>query len=224
MGRLLVLPLERRALRRQRLRRRHDQPARLHRLRPGHRRRRQRRLGRQALHRPDDRPRLRRAALSLHRQDPRVRPRRQLRRLHGQLGPRPHRPLQVHRHATTACSTPSRPTAPRRRLWFNEWEFKGKPWDYYGKPDSENPFRKWSPALSAKNFKTPTLVVHGQLDYRLDVSEGFQLFDHPAAPRRAEQDALLPRRGPLGAEAAELPPLVEDGERLGGPVDEVKAC
>ncbi len=61
--------------------------------------------------------------------------------------------------------------------WFNIWEFKGHPWDYYGKPDSENPFRKWSPSLSAKNFKTPTLVVHGQLDYRLDVSEGFQLFD-----------------------------------------------
>ncbi len=61
-------------------------------------------------------------------------------------------------------------------LWFNEWEFKGHPWDYYGKPDQENPFRKWSPALAAKNFKTPTLVVHNQLDYRLDVSEGFQLF------------------------------------------------
>jgi dipeptidyl aminopeptidase/acylaminoacyl peptidase len=61
--------------------------------------------------------------------------------------------------------------------WFNIWEFRGHPWDYYGKPDSENPFRKWSPSLYAKNFKTPTLVIHGQLDYRLDVSEGFQLFD-----------------------------------------------
>ena len=61
--------------------------------------------------------------------------------------------------------------------WFNTWEFKGHPWDYYGKPDAENPYRKWSPSLSAKSFKTPTLVVHGQLDYRLDVSEGFQLFD-----------------------------------------------
>ncbi len=61
--------------------------------------------------------------------------------------------------------------------WFNIWEFKGHPWDYYGKPDDQNPYRKWSPSLSAKNFKTPTLVVHGQLDYRLDVSEGFQLFD-----------------------------------------------
>jgi dipeptidyl aminopeptidase/acylaminoacyl peptidase len=30
--------------------------------------------------------------------------------------------------------------------------------------------------MSARNFKTPTLVIHGQLDYRLDVSEGFQLF------------------------------------------------
>jgi dipeptidyl aminopeptidase/acylaminoacyl peptidase len=61
-------------------------------------------------------------------------------------------------------------------LWFNEWEFKGRPWDYYGKTDAENPFRKWSPALSAKNFKTPTLVIHGQLDYRLDVAQGFELF------------------------------------------------
>jgi len=61
--------------------------------------------------------------------------------------------------------------------WFNIWEFKGHPWDYYGKPDAENPYRKFSPSLYAKNFKTPTLVVHGQLDYRLDVSEGFQLFD-----------------------------------------------
>jgi dipeptidyl aminopeptidase/acylaminoacyl peptidase len=61
-------------------------------------------------------------------------------------------------------------------LWFNEWEFKGRPWDYYGKPDAENPYRKWSPMMAAKNFKTPMLVVHGQLDYRLDVSEGFQMF------------------------------------------------
>ena len=67
--------------------------------------------------------------------------------------------------------------------WFNIWEFKtpgskgGHPWDYYGKPDDQNPFRKWSPSLYAKNFKTPTLVIHGQLDYRLDVSEGLQLFD-----------------------------------------------
>ncbi|HEY6306683.1 MAG TPA: S9 family peptidase [Candidatus Angelobacter sp.] len=55
-------------------------------------------------------------------------------------------------------------------LWFNEWEFKGTPWT-----DREM-YRKWSPHLYATEFKTPTLVVHSQLDYRLDVSEGFQLF------------------------------------------------
>jgi dipeptidyl aminopeptidase/acylaminoacyl peptidase len=61
-------------------------------------------------------------------------------------------------------------------LWFMEWEFRGEPWDYYGKPDSENPYRKWAPMFYAKNFKTPTLVVHGQLDYRLDLSQGLALF------------------------------------------------
>ena len=33
-----------------------------------------------------------------------------------------------------------------------------------------------SPHLFADKFKTPTLVVHGQNDYRLDVSQGFDLF------------------------------------------------
>ncbi|HKA00920.1 MAG TPA: S9 family peptidase, partial [Candidatus Solibacter sp.] len=55
-------------------------------------------------------------------------------------------------------------------LWFNEWEFKGVPWA------NRELYRKWSPHNFAEQFKTPTLVVHGQLDYRLDVSEGFQLF------------------------------------------------
>ncbi len=55
-------------------------------------------------------------------------------------------------------------------LWFNEWEFKGTPYT------NRELYRKWSPHLSATNFKTPTLVIHGQLDYRLDVSQGFDLF------------------------------------------------
>ena len=55
-------------------------------------------------------------------------------------------------------------------LWFNEWEFGGTP---YKNPEL---YKKWSPMEFAQNFKTPTLVIHGQQDYRLDVSEGFQLF------------------------------------------------
>lgn len=55
-------------------------------------------------------------------------------------------------------------------LWFAEWEFNGNPWD--------NPelFEKWSPHKSAKNFKTPTLVIHGELDYRVPIDQGMQLF------------------------------------------------
>jgi dipeptidyl aminopeptidase/acylaminoacyl peptidase len=55
-------------------------------------------------------------------------------------------------------------------LWFPEWEFGDTVWN------NREGYRKWSPHLFATQFKTPTLVVHGQLDYRLDVSEGFQLF------------------------------------------------
>ncbi len=55
-------------------------------------------------------------------------------------------------------------------LWFQEWEFKGTPWE---KPEL---YTKWSPHLHAAKFKTPTLVVHGELDYRVPVGEGIQLF------------------------------------------------
>jgi dipeptidyl aminopeptidase/acylaminoacyl peptidase len=55
-------------------------------------------------------------------------------------------------------------------LWFNDWEFKGTPYD------NREMYRKWSPHEYAKNFKTPMLVIHGQKDYRLDVSQGFELF------------------------------------------------
>ena len=68
-------------------------------------------------------------------------------------------------------------------LWFNEWEFRrpgttqpGQPWSYAAGPIADDPFRKWSPMLSVQNAKTPTLVIHGQRDFRLDVSEGLQLF------------------------------------------------
>jgi len=55
-------------------------------------------------------------------------------------------------------------------LWFVNWEFKGPPWK------QREIYRKFSPHMFADKFKTPTLVVHGQNDYRLDVSQGFDLF------------------------------------------------
>jgi dipeptidyl aminopeptidase/acylaminoacyl peptidase len=55
-------------------------------------------------------------------------------------------------------------------LWFPYWEFRGMPWD---NPDA---YEQWSPSYRVKNFKTPTLVIHGELDYRVPVGQGMQLF------------------------------------------------
>jgi dipeptidyl aminopeptidase/acylaminoacyl peptidase len=55
-------------------------------------------------------------------------------------------------------------------LWFPIWEFHGMPW--------ENPelYAKLSPSSYVSDFKTPTLVLHGELDYRVPVGQGIQLF------------------------------------------------
>lgn len=55
-------------------------------------------------------------------------------------------------------------------LWFPEWEFKGPPWK------NRELYEKFSPHRFAANFKTPTLVTHGELDFRVPIDQGFQLF------------------------------------------------
>ena len=57
-------------------------------------------------------------------------------------------------------------------LWFPEWEFKGTPWE------APELYAKWSPHRFAKNFKTPTLVTHGELDFRVPLDQGLQLFTY----------------------------------------------
>lgn len=55
-------------------------------------------------------------------------------------------------------------------LWFPEWEFKGTPWT--------NPamYTRWSPHKFVQNFNTPILIVHSELDFRVPLGEGMQLF------------------------------------------------
>src|SRR6266853_1414979 len=55
-------------------------------------------------------------------------------------------------------------------LWFVEWEFGGA---LYG---NRALYEKWSPLTFAPHWKTPMLIVHSQLDYRVDLSEGYQAF------------------------------------------------
>jgi dipeptidyl aminopeptidase/acylaminoacyl peptidase len=68
-------------------------------------------------------------------------------------------------------------------LWFPEWEFGGTPWD---KPEL---YESLSPHRFVKNFATPTLVSHGELDYRVPFGEGLQLFT--ALQRRGVPSRLM---------------------------------
>jgi dipeptidyl aminopeptidase/acylaminoacyl peptidase len=55
-------------------------------------------------------------------------------------------------------------------LWYPAWDMGSTPWDEPGL------YNKWSPHNYVKNFKTPTLVTHGELDYRVPFAESLQLF------------------------------------------------
>lgn len=55
-------------------------------------------------------------------------------------------------------------------IWFAEWEFKGAPFE------DRTLYERWSPHRFASAFKTPTLIIHGELDYRVPVNQGLELF------------------------------------------------
>ncbi len=56
-------------------------------------------------------------------------------------------------------------------LWFDEYEHGGPPWG----PNRAS-YEKHSPHRLAANFKTPMLIIHNDLDFRVPVSEAQQLF------------------------------------------------
>jgi len=55
-------------------------------------------------------------------------------------------------------------------LWFPEWDLKGT---YWTNPED---YARWNPRAFVESFKTPTLVVHGELDYRLPVEQALAMF------------------------------------------------
>ena len=55
-------------------------------------------------------------------------------------------------------------------LWFPEWEHAGLPWE------RAEGYTKHDPIDLVKNWKTPTLVVHGGLDFRVVDTQGMATF------------------------------------------------
>jgi dipeptidyl aminopeptidase/acylaminoacyl peptidase len=55
-------------------------------------------------------------------------------------------------------------------LWFPEWDHEGTPWT---NPEG---YEKHNPVAYVGNWKTPMLVVHGALDYRVVDTQGISTF------------------------------------------------
>ncbi len=71
---------------------------------------------------------------------------------------------------TMACSTPSRPTARPKSCGSTSGSSKAR------RGRTARCIASGRRTCSPRTSRRRLLVVHGQLDYRLDVSEGFQLF------------------------------------------------
>jgi dipeptidyl aminopeptidase/acylaminoacyl peptidase len=68
-------------------------------------------------------------------------------------------------------------------LWFPEWEMGGTPYN------NQQLYDFLSPGRYAKSFKTPQLVTHGELDFRVPIGEGLAMFT--ALQRRGIESKLL---------------------------------
>jgi dipeptidyl aminopeptidase/acylaminoacyl peptidase len=55
-------------------------------------------------------------------------------------------------------------------MWFDAWEHGGPPWE------KRESYEKSSTSNFVQNIQTPMLIVHGELDYRVPVGQGIQLF------------------------------------------------
>ena len=56
-------------------------------------------------------------------------------------------------------------------LWFPEWDHEGTPWD-----EPQN-YEKQNPVNFIKNWRTPMLVIHGEKDYRVPITQGIGTFN-----------------------------------------------
>ena len=54
-------------------------------------------------------------------------------------------------------------------VWFPNFELEGQPYN-------SDLYEKWSPSSYIKNFSTPTLVMTGELDYRVPYTQSLQYF------------------------------------------------
>jgi hypothetical protein len=91
---------------------------------------------------------------------------------------------------------------------YHAKEFGAWYWKDMKKVEAQNP------RALARNMTTPTLVIHGALDFRVPETQGIPVLQHAQGERRADTAGAFPGREPLDPEAAELAPLVPRVLRL----------
>ncbi len=74
-------------------------------------------------------------------------------------------------------------------LWFPLWEYGGTPWD---KPEN---YAKWSPNNFVTEFHTPTLVIHGEQDFRVPYNQALELFTALQMQKVPSKLLLFPDEG-----------------------------
>ena len=77
-------------------------------------------------------------------------------------------------------------------LWFPEWEYGG---DFWNPAAMREQYRVYSPHLYAKNFKTPTLVTGGELDFRVPYTEDLSMFTALQRQGVASRLVIFPDEG-----------------------------
>lgn len=58
-------------------------------------------------------------------------------------------------------------------LWFVEWDLRGTPWTNPRTYAEQSPHRY---AGDFGKYQTPTLVIHGELDYRVPYTQGLEMY------------------------------------------------
>src|SRR5690606_9916663 len=78
-------------------------------------------------------------------------------------------------------------------VWFPEWEHHGTPYD------KAEEYSKHNPVEYVKNWKTPTLVIHGGLDFRIPDTHGLAAVPAPQPRNVPDRRLQFPDRQQHGA-------------------------
>ena len=77
-------------------------------------------------------------------------------------------------------------------LFFVNWDLGGP---YWKSPEIQNDYNRFSPHRFVANWETPLLVIHGQKDFRVPVTQGIEAFTAAQVQRVPSRFLYFPNEG-----------------------------